>query len=271
MGNREHLIEAGWKQGILLASNDVRLKDSAHYEVPDDALFLIVSQTCDLIQGSFASEPYFECLCLHTLNREPNGAYLGGKNSRKIEFSLDPEADGNIHWFALPYERHLVKRELLLDLRPESSIENEQTLKMILRWLSRRYTRTAFPDAFVSRIDKRKGAIGKKFFRLNAHISNVFVRVNPFEELDNANEYGMEIMLVMDAEKFDDTKTYRLCNTIKNELEYQLGECDGIKVDDISIESTAFVTIEELKDFREWDYSHLSFREIDTAAMPIEI
>jgi hypothetical protein len=31
------------------------------------------------------------------------------------------------------------------------------------------------------------------------------------------------------------------------------------------------VTIEELKDFREWDYSHLSFQEIDTAAMPIEI
>ena len=168
MANRERLIEAGWKQGILLVPNDERLKKNAHYETPDNTRLLIVSQTCDLIQGSFESEPYFETLCLRPLNQEPSGGYLGGKNSRRIEFSLNTAGDDITYCYALPYERHLIKRELLLnELKPESFIQDEQTLKMILRWLSRRYTRVAFPETFVSRVDVRKDPIGKKFSRLN--------------------------------------------------------------------------------------------------------
>ena len=271
MANREHLIKSGWKQGILLIPNDERLKKNAHYEIPDDARLLIVSQTCDLVQGSFEREPYFEALCLHPLNQEPNGGYLGGKNSRRIEFSLDIAKDGIIHWYALPYERHLIERELLLDRQPDSFLHDEQTLKMILRWLSRRYTRIAYPEAFVSRIDTRKGPIGKKFSRLNPHISNVYVHVTPFSELDDDDEYSMEIMLVMNAKAFDDTKQYALCDVIKKQLEDQLGKCDGITVEDISIESTASVTIEDLKGYLEWDYSYLSFRDPDDAAMPVDV
>ena len=115
MVNRERLIESGWKQGILLVPNDERLTANAHYEVTDDDRLLIVSQTCDLVQGSFENEPYFEVLCLHPLNQEPDSGYLGGKNSRRIEFSLNPLGNDISHWFALPYERHLINRELLLD------------------------------------------------------------------------------------------------------------------------------------------------------------
>ena len=271
MTNRERLIELGWKQGILLVPDDAHLKENAHYAVPDDARLLIVSQTCDLVQGSFENEPYFEALCLRPLGQEPDGGYLGGKNSRRIEFRLNLAGDGITHWFALPYERLLIKRGLLLDWQPDSSIDDEQTLKMILRWLSRRYTRTAFPEAFVSRVDVRKDPIGKKFSRLNTYIKSVYVRLTPFDELDNDQEYGMEIILLMEAEKFDDTEQYELCDDIKKQLEYQLGECEGIKVDDISIESTASVTIEDLKGYLEWDYSYLSFREPDEAAMPVDI
>ena len=270
MANRECLIELGWKQGILLVPNDERLKKNAHYEISDDARLLIVSQTCDLVQGSFESEPYLEVLCIRPLDRESIGDYLGGKNSRRIEFSLEITEDGISHWYALPYERHLIKRELLLDWQPDFSIDDEQTLKMILRWLSRRYTRTAFPEAFVNRINVRKDPIGKKFSRLNTYIKNVYVRLTPFDELDNGQEYGIEIILVMEAEKFDDTEQYELCDDIKKQLEHQLGECEGIKVDDISIESTASVTIEDLKGYLEWDYSYLSFREPDEAATPVD-
>lgn len=201
MANRERLIESGWKQGILLVPNDERLKENALYEIPDDARLLIVSQTCDLVQDSFKSEPYFEALCLRPLDQEPDGGYLGGKNSRRIEFSIDLGEGGITHWYALPYERHLINRELLLDdLRPGSLLYDEQTLKMILSWLSRRYTRTAFPETFVSLVDVRKDPIGKKFSRLNTYIKSVYVRLTPFDELDNDQEYGMEIILVMEAE-----------------------------------------------------------------------
>jgi len=272
MANRERLIESGWKQGLLLVPNDERLKDNAHYEIPDDALLLIVSQTCDLVQGSFENEPYFEVLCLHPLGQEANGGYLGGKNSRRIEFSLSLPGNDISHWFALPYERHLINRELLLDdLMPDASIQDAQILQMILSWLSRRYTRTAFPETFISRINARKDPIGKKFSRLNPYIKSVYVRLAPFNELDDGDEYSIDIMLVMDAEKYDDAGKYKLCDEIKKQLEAQLGKCDGIKVSDITLESTASVTIEDLKGFREWDYSYLSFRDPDNSSMPVEV
>ncbi len=271
MANRERLIESGWKQGILLVPNDERLKENAHYEIPDNTHLLIVSQTCDLVQGSFEREPYFEALCLHPLNQEPNGGYLGGKNSRRIEFSLDLAGDGITHWFALPYERHLIKRKLLFDRQPDSSIHDKQTLNMILRWLSRRYIRTAFPETFVSRIDVRKDRTGKKFSHLNSFVSNVLVQVYPFSELDSDDEYSIEIILVMDAEKFDDPDQHKSCMKIKDQLEYQLGQCDGIEVTDINIESTAAITFDGVKGFLEWDYSYLSFREPDEAVMPVDI
>jgi hypothetical protein len=248
-----------------------RALKSAHYEIPDDALLLIISQTCDLIQGSFESEPYFEVLCIRSLDRDPRGDYLGGKNSRRIEFSLDLEGNGATKWFAFPFERHPIKRELLLNLNTDYFIQDKSTLKMILRWLSRRYTRTAFPETFVSRVEKRKSQISKKFSRLNPHVSNVYIRVTPFGELYDDDEYSIELILVMNAQNFDDAALYQSCDSIKKELEHQLGQCAGIHVDDINIESTASLTIEDLKGFLEWDYSYLSFRDPDNSSSPVEI
>jgi len=141
---------------------------------------------------------------------------------------------------------------------------------MVLAWLSRRYTRTAFPENFVKRVNTRRTPIGKKLSRPNPLVTNVYVSLNPFNEQEEDKEYTVEIILVMDAEQFDDEEKHQMCNKIGEELESQLKKCDSILVEDIRIESTANITIEDLKGYREWDYSYLSFRDSDNAAMPIE-
>ena len=267
---RERLIESGWRQGILLTPCDDRLKKNAHYDVAENDQLLIISQTCDLVQGSFDSEPWLEVLCLRMLNGKPDGGYLDGKNSRRIEFSMTPSGDDPGNWYALPYERHLIDRRLLIDeLDPAASID-DQTLKMILAWLSRRYTRTAFPEAFVKRINARKKIIGKKFSDLNSLVTNVYIRLTPCEELEGGDTYTVEIMLVMDASAFDDQTRYRECDEIRKQLESQLKKCDGISAEDVRIESTANITIEDLRGYLEWDYSYLSFRDPVNAATPIQ-
>lgn len=269
MANRERLIESGWRQGVLLAPNDAQLKEHAHYKIRENDRLLIVSQTCDLVHGSFDNEPWFEVLCLHPLSREPDGSYLGGKNSRRIEFSTASPGTEPGNWYALPHERHLIDRQLLIDDLDPSAAIDDQTLKMVLAWLSRRYTRTAFPEAFVKRVDARKGPIGKKFSRLNPLVTNVYIRLSPFKELEDGNKYTVELMLVMDAATFDDEEKYKACDSIRKQLEGQLKKCAGVIVENVSIESSANVTIEELKGYLEWDYSYLSFRDPDNAATSI--
>ena len=55
------------------------------------------------------------------------------------------------------------------------------------------------------------------------------------------------------------------------ELRNQIGRCKDIQVEDIRIASTAELTIGELNDFTERDFSYLSFRDPNGAATPVEI
>ncbi len=271
MDDRERLIELGWRQGVLLKPEDGRLTENAHYDITEGDLLLIVSQTCDLVQGSFDAEPYFETLCIHPLEREPNGAYLHGKNSRHLEFSIDLEGNGVRHWYALPYERHINNRRILLEGQAPGAPLNPQDLKVILTWLSRRYTRTAFPEEFVKRCKTREKQLSKNFSRLNPLVSDVYIRLGSFEELEEDRDYIIDVMLLMKAADFDDNEKRSRCEQVKKSLEDQINNCPGVVVDSISIESSADLTIEELNGYRLWDYSYLSFRDPDSAATPVEI
>ncbi len=271
MDDRERLIELGWRQGVLLKAEDGWLTENAHYDITEGDLLLIVSQTCDLIQGSFENEPWFEVLCLHSMDRDPGGGYLGGKNSRRLEFSVDVDGTASRHWYALPYERHLVERTFLLDNRAPDTLLDSHNLGMILAWLSRRYTRVAFPEEFVKRCKAREKQLSKNFSRLNPLVSNVYIRLTPFEELSDEQEYTIELTLLMGAVDFDDPEKYAKCGEMAKSLEDQLNKCPGIQVEDVVVESSADLTIEGLRGYRDWDYSYLSFRDPDNAATPAEI
>jgi len=161
---------------------------------------------------------------------------------------------------------------MLLDHEPQSFMDDQHVLAMILSWLARRYTRTAFPEAFVDQINhpKRRSAISKKFARLNSYIANVYIRLDPFRELMEEESYNIELILVMDSGKFEKPALFDECTKIKNELEYQLNQCEKIEVTDIDIESSSAITFDDLKGFREWDYSYLSFRDPDEGEMPFD-
>ncbi len=189
-------------------------------------------------------------------------------NSRQIEFSYIMNGHGSKHWRAIPYRRHLVDRRILLNHQPQGFLEGERELAMILSRLARRYTRTAFPEVFVEQIKERYSAISKKFVRLNSLITNIYIRLEPFEEIRVDESYNIELILVMDSEKYEDAAHFDKCTEIKNQLEKQLDNCDRIKVTDINIESTEGIMFDDLKGFKVWDYSYLSFRDPDESKIP---
>lgn len=274
MSLREILKKLGWQQGALLELGaDDRLTEHMHYEdVPEDARFLVLTQTCDLIQDIPKREPFFEVLCLRPLNGEPDGNYADGKNSRRIEFKANEGGLPREYWYAHPFERHLVDRMMLLDHEPSGFIDTSDDLAMILKWVVRRYNRTAFPDEFERQIGAKKvrKAIRNSVVALNPFVSDVLVHLEPFRDLEDGEGYTLRIMLLMRQEQFDDPDQYDQCAELKAQLEEALNKPDRVEVDEITIESPATVTLEDVAGFKSWDFSYLSYRDPEAAAEPLE-
>ena len=270
MANRDRLIAKGWKQGTVLRTIETLTRD-ARYDTDENDLLLIVSQTCDLVMDSLETEPYFEVICVRPLHRLPDGNYAGGKNARRLEFSYEFENIRTPNWSVVAHERHFVDRNLLQEnVDPYDVIDDEQILHMLLRWLTKRYTRHAFPDTFVKRFRQKEDGFKKALKRLNPLISNIFIMLSPcFEDIDQ--EYGVNLILLMPSDNFDDAEKHSACSEIKNQIETLLNSCDGIYVEDINVESMADVSLEYIQGFLDWDYSYLSFRDIDPSPVPIEL
>lgn len=270
MAYRNNIKNNGWKQGIILKADHVLLKKDVHYDIDNDCFLLIITQDCDLLNES---EPYFEVLCLHPLQDSPNNEYAFGKNGRRIELSIDISNGETAHWYCKPYERHLLPSSLLTTLKGVKKYEpQEKIVKMILNWITLRYTRLAFPDTFVGRLKKPTNNLKKLvkcFSRLNPYVCNIYIAMDSFEELDENRNYNIKILLPMRPNQFDDSEAHKICQEQKNILEDLLNKCEGINVDEIYIASTADITIEEIMEYRNWDYSYLSSREPNNESSPI--
>jgi len=266
---RQTLIDRGWRQGALVrAMDDPSFSEFAHFALEKNDLFLIISQTCDLVNADFTSEPFFEALRLSPLEKDPENEYKGGKNSRILQFQINVN-DLPQPFQALPYERFFINRELLLDYSSKEFIREEEQI-MINAWLTRRINRAAFPDKFEQRWKLRRSQITKIIKRLEL-VNDIYIKIAPFSDIEDDSDYELEIYLLMDAENFDNPETHAEYTKLKNDLEDQFNRCPNIDLQSIELTSDAEITLRELQQLRRWDYSYLSYREPGIHATPMII
>lgn len=266
---RQSLIDAGWKQGALIeAIPDDRFKALAHINLEETDQFLVISQTCDLVNPDFEAEPYCEVLRLKPQDEEPTPDTSGGKNSRVLEFSSAIEGEHRFYQ-VLPFERFFVHRDLLLEFAPDKYVE-EEAIELVSAWLTKRLIRTAFPDTFDRRWKNRRKQIENIIKRLE-RVRDIYLKIEPFSELEDDQEYALEITLLMNAEDFDDPEVHAEYLKHKDALEGQFAKCPNIDLQVIELASDAEITLRELQALRRWDYSYLSYREPEPHAMPVTL
>lgn len=262
---REMLKELGWKQGALIRSGgNCEFSKFSHLEISDDDLFIVITQTCDLVNPSFDSEPYLEALRIKPLDSSEK-EYLGGKNSRLLHIDLSSDS-GIDSYSALPFEKIYVDRKLLLKQSPENHLD-ETNLDTVINWLIKRIGRTAFPDSFDQRWKVRQRQIERVIKRLEL-VEDIYLKIVPFAELDSTDKYTIEIHLIMNAEDFDNEEVYTQYKKHIQDLESQFCQCPDIEIEIIELRSTAEITLNEIQEMDRWDYSYLSFRdpEVHTSA-----
>lgn len=260
-GERNTFIENGWRQFCILCPNaHGSLLEHAHIAVEDKDLLLVVTQTCDLV-NDISTEPFFEVACLHPLDRAPTNEYLHGRNSRRLELTLEIQG-AKQHYYMQAHERFFVRHSILKEkeIVPYDSIQDENTKNLLIKWLIGRYSRPAFPDTFDQRWKRREKQI-KKIIKQLELVQDIYIRLDPFNELAEDQAYEITVLLLMDNENFDNPTIYKKYDNLRKKLEDEFVQCSGIKVESVDLESNVVVTIKTLQEYARWDYSYLSYRE----------
>jgi hypothetical protein len=256
----ESCKETGWRQGDLLRGEvtGILLQGNVDggvlFERPPDAL-LLCSQDCDLVAND-KKEPWVELLGA-TICTEVDGSTLHGRNPRLMQI---PWRDGFMN-FSIHSKIKVPKNFLALHKRDPESYLHQKSLNVVLRWLSRRYIRAAFPDAFNARLDHRDKHLGRWEKRADA-ISIILLRLDTYEELDNDQNYSIDIVLGTAADPNSPE-----CQKLEEDFEKAF-LADSINVRSIRTLAEDDITYRMLKEYKRWDRDFRSLPQDDEKALP---
>ena len=164
-GSVRALRESGWRQGRFARHCDHRTlldgsADRVPVSVPTPFRLVMVTQDCDLVREPDI-EPWVELiLCREVAKVEP--LYLNGRNPRLLHLqpicSQEPAP-----WLEISiHDRFRIAKEKLTGLSADETVRLEaDAVRLLSRWIAKRYTRPAFPDAFNRRLATGGPAIGK--------------------------------------------------------------------------------------------------------------
>ncbi len=113
--------------------------------------------------------------------------------------------------------------------------------------------------------------IENQFKKAASLVSNIYIRLLPsFEELKPDIPYGLDLILLLRSENFDNPGSYEETVEISRDIERLLNNCEGLYVGEVEVMSTAETPVELISNYLAWDYSYLSNRS-DDAPLPIDV
>lgn len=252
--------DLGWRQGSFLPPAEVRRLAEAHQAL-EATHAVILSQDCDLTHKELEVEPFAEILFLKQLER-PNPGLVDGKSSRRLHVEADQGGE-SLFLLAQPWHRIQIPRKELAATAPDGTISlKSDKLRILIEWVAERYTRTAFPDAFVNRIN----AVDEKLKKLVKNHSSLFwrllIRIEPSSELQESENYELMVTCVVHHRVWEDFEGQKNAKDVAGKLEAELKKCPGIELISFDVDTDAELPLSILADYRTWDiFNYLTHRE----------
>ena len=156
----------------------------------ESIITVVLSQDCDIVREK-TQEPFIEFIS-GTKIPTPKGNYQNGKNPRILDIKV-----GYCDYEFSIHNKFRVKKEVLekLSLQEPEKIDLKN-LDILRKWISKRYTRAAFPDNFNSRLSKSKGYAKLAKNNISRNVLEVFIDVKE-EELCESDFYEPQILVVI--------------------------------------------------------------------------
>lgn len=151
--------DTNWRQGHVLPHGAAQHFGLLNAADPEATCVVVISHDCDLANDSLVIEPEVEVIIGRVVAKE-NGNYTWGKAPRTLHYEAVRNNAAVFVELVNTGKRAVLKSDLAaFEPDPIFSIDS-RALAVLRSWLSARYNRAAFPDAFVNRmqateVDKR--------------------------------------------------------------------------------------------------------------------
>lgn len=255
---RQTLIDAGWRQGVILAPEP--------FGHPDTFAYLVLNQTCDCINPDFDKEPYLELLPLAKVAKKPDSRMKNGKNPRQIHFQI--QENGKNIWV-----NSKVTDIFQFDRAEYASLAfanhctlTQASLEDLIEWRAQRYVRTAFPDSFETAFSSLSKEFEDIMAKHESVIDSLLISISPFAEIDDGERYEIQLRLMVVPTVMGQTETVECLKSAAMEIEalfttssaFDSPKCMVTSLDEMSLWSAR-----KFFDFSRYEY--LSFGKEEDA------
>lgn len=253
----------GWLGRIITALKQAKARQrDAILLDPTADFWMVISQDCDLVQSDWLKEPYVEIVRIR-LAQEDESLPQWLTNPRDLQFS-DPPDQRKHRFVCSVHDRVRIDRMYLIDRKPElSRTFDRENVRRICHWISRRYVRAAFPDAFNDRVRPELNPLKDKknsvLYKQSDLLTGIYMLVTE-AELGPDEDYKVVVWGTMRVQDFEDKERHQVAQQILDLLESKLGRCQGIEIEDCQLKSEQDVTLDHLHTWKRWDFDVLSLR-----------
>lgn len=254
---------AGWRQGRLVELGDLPALLAASVDrVPEPGetpvRLVVVTQDCDLV-GEPDIEPFVEFIVGWEIDAiEP--LYQHGRNPRSLhlqtvgEYEPGPSLRFSIH------DRFRVAKEALTHMVVDPHLRLEpDDAQLLRRWIAKRYTRPAFPDAFNTRLAAVDNRLERLFKSEGGQVvTGVFLDV-PDDEFVDERPYEIAVLVTAISDAWEDRGAVAALDRFEERLSSILDSCNGITVSDMGALPEDDPTLAQLRRYRRLGRDYRSF------------
>lgn len=270
----EKLKSNQWYQGSLIPLA-MFLELQKEKQIPNGVeagkdVLIVVGHDCDVNNHSLENEPLVELLVAHPVQRsDPNTFHA--KTTRRLQFKLSLNGVGQTYE-CLNFERFYIDRQYLAKYSSQYTVDDE--LKhLIARWISNRYYRAAFPNAFNDRLSKARKKIKAAFEGIGHYITGVYIMLLPDQELNPGEDYEVFVQATIRTEDTENLEVIEQANAALLKFVSALDYCEGINVAEksYSVVSEEKFSLDDIRNSKRWDYDYLSFQNENDEEYPPNI
>lgn len=260
-----------WRQGSVLAKDAAEALGLVHPEPEAKAVAVVISHDCDLTCDNLDAEPDVEVV-LGRIVGTANGNFVGGKSPRTLHLSM-MRAGTEVIVELVATQKRICPKDVLAMFQPDGAFElHGRGLAVLRSWLSARYNRSAFPDAFVDRMRATKFDVKlAKLLEPNGHlISHVFFDLDRGKvvERQEGDPYELSIVLVSapgeDSEQTADAAD-AVAEKIAEAADERFGEKKEITLRRCISVSEDQLTIAQARTMMQWRLEHMTHKSGDQA------